>query len=86
MDEFPGEGGFCVDAEGEGEVDGGGKGVVFVVGGGRFRAKGTGREWRERFVYRFSGFDAEGRIGWWEIWADPLSAWDAVEGIPGREE
>lgn len=36
------------------------------------------KSWEEDFVYRLSGFDEEGRIGHWEIWADPLSAWDAV--------
>ena len=38
----------------------------------------AGKEWDEEFIYRFSGFDEEGKIGWWEIWADPLSAWVAV--------
>lgn len=72
-DAFPGPEGFVVDAECEG-----GRGMVSVVGKGRFRSKKTGRGWSEEFVYRFSGFDAEGRIGHWEIWADPLSAWEAV--------
>ncbi|KAF2253590.1 hypothetical protein BU26DRAFT_515917 [Trematosphaeria pertusa] len=70
-DAFPGPEGFIVDAE---------AGMVSVVGKGRFMSKKTGRGWEETFVYRFSGFDGEGRIGWWEIWADPLSAWEAVGG------
>ena len=58
----------------EGEL----KGVVTVVGTGTFASIKTGKEWSEKFIYRFSGFDREGRIGHWEIWADPLSAWVAV--------
>ena len=68
-DAFPGKDGFIVDAE---------AGMVSVVGKGRFTSKKTGKGWDETFIYRFSGFDAEGRIGHWEIWADPLSAWEAV--------
>ena len=29
-------------------------------------------------LYRLSDFDEQRRIGHWEIWADPLSAWEAV--------
>ncbi|KAF2831317.1 hypothetical protein CC86DRAFT_137659 [Ophiobolus disseminans] len=61
--------GFIVDAE---------AGMVSVVGKGRFTAKKTGKGWDEKFIYRFSEFDAEGKIGHWEVWADPLSAWEAV--------
>ncbi len=57
-----------------------GKGIVTVVGKGIFIARKTRKEWSEQFIYRFSGFDQEGRIGNWEIWADPLSAWVAVGG------
>jgi hypothetical protein len=60
---------FIVDAE---------TGLVSVVGKGRFTGRKTGKGWNEVFIYRFSEFDEEGRIGCWEIWADPLSAWDAV--------
>jgi len=56
------------------------KGVVSVVAKGVFRSRKTGRSWKETFIYRLSGFDEEGRIGWWEIWADTLSAWEAVNG------
>jgi hypothetical protein len=80
-DAFPNfsEGGFVVDvdAEVEGEQ---GKGVVTVVGKGSFKSLKTGKGWSESFIYRLSGFDDEGRIGHWEIWADPLSAWVAVGG------
>lgn len=68
-DAFPGPEGFVVDAE---------AGMVSVVGKGRFVSRKTGKGWDEEFIYRFSGFDGLGRIGHWEIWADPLSAWEAV--------
>jgi hypothetical protein len=60
---------FVVDAE---------TGLVSVVGKGRFTSRKTGKGWDEKFIYRFSEFDGEGKFGYWEIWADPLSAWDAV--------
>jgi hypothetical protein len=69
-DAFPkAEEGFIVDAQ---------AGMVSVVGMGTFTSKKTGKAWDEQFIYRFSEFDNEGKIGHWEIWADPLSAWDAV--------
>lgn len=74
-DAFPGPEGFIVDASAEVE---GKKGVVSVVGKGKFESVATGRSYEETFMYRFSGFDDEGRIVWWEIWSDSLSAWDAV--------
>lgn len=87
---FRRRGGFVVDVEahasagegeeGEGEGRGKGRGVVSVVGKGTFTSKKTGKSWDEQFIYRFSGFDGQGRIGHWEIWADPLSAWVAVGG------
>ncbi|KAJ4288158.1 hypothetical protein N0V90_012175 [Kalmusia sp. IMI 367209] len=67
-DAFPGPEGFIVDAEAD---------MVSVVGKGRFASKKTGKGWDEQFIYRLSGFDEQGKIGHWEIWADPLSAWDA---------
>jgi hypothetical protein len=51
---------------------------VSVVGKGRFASKKTGKGWNEKFIYRFSDFDSQGKIGHWEIWADPLSAWEAI--------
>jgi hypothetical protein len=68
-DAFPAKEGFIVDAE---------AGMVSVVGQGSFKSRKTGKGWDEQFIYRCSGFDDEGKIGHWEIWADPLSAWDAV--------
>jgi hypothetical protein len=89
-DAFPdsSKGGYVVDAEAETEEDmdlekkegEGGRGVVTVVGKGVFSSLRTGKAWEEKFIYRFSAFDNEGRIGHWEIWADPLSAWVAVGG------
>jgi len=64
-------------AKREGERQGP-RGVVCVVGKAKFRAVRTKKEWQESFIYRLSCFDEEGRIGHWEIWADPLSAWKAV--------
>lgn len=68
-DAFPEAKYFIVDTD---------AGMVSVVGKGRFSSKKTGKGWNEQFIYKFSGFDGQGRIGHWEIWADPLSAWDAV--------
>ncbi|GIZ44999.1 hypothetical protein CKM354_000818300 [Cercospora kikuchii] len=55
-----------------------GSGLVFVQGGGEFKSVKTGKSWKETFVWKFSEFDQDGKIGHWEIWADPLSAWNAV--------
>lgn len=55
-------------------------GVVTVVGHASFSSKKTGRTWKEQFIHRLSAFDELGRIGHWQIWADPLSAWMAVGG------
>lgn len=66
---FPDAKGFIVDAE---------AGMVSVVGKGHFSSTKTGKGWDEQFIYRFSAFDELGKIGHWEIWADPLSAWNAV--------
>jgi len=52
---------------------------VSVVGKGRFESVKTGKAWDEQFIYRLSDFDVNGMIGHWEIWADPLSAWNAVQ-------
>lgn len=57
-----------------------GRGAVSVVGKAKFKAVKTGKEWEEEFIYRLSGFDEEGKVGHWEVWADPLSAWVAVGG------
>lgn len=84
-DTFPSKEGFIVDPEGVGPVDrqhGRARGLVSVVGRARFKAVRTGRSWEERFIYRLSGFDEDGKIGHWEIWADPLSAWMSVQDEP----
>ncbi|KAI9835107.1 MAG: hypothetical protein M1837_003894 [Sclerophora amabilis] len=63
----------------------GGGGAVSVVAHAKFASVKTGRSWEERFIYRLSEFDEKGRIGHWEIWADPLSAWTAVGGDAGED-
>ena len=68
-DTFPAAEGFIVDTASN---------AVSVVGKATFESIKTGKKWDETFIYRLSGFDDDGRIGHWEIWADPLSAWDAV--------
>ena len=84
-DTFPGEDGIVVDdrasvhaGDDEGTQSSNAGGVASVVGKATFKAVKTGQSWDEQFIYRLSGFDADGKIGHWEIWADPLSAWAAV--------
>ena len=60
--------------------EGAGGGSVSVKAHAKFESVETGQNWEEEFIYRLSGFDEEGRIGHWEIWADPLSAWVAIGG------
>ncbi|MCJ1235444.1 hypothetical protein MMC14_003412 [Varicellaria rhodocarpa] len=55
-------------------------GAVSVVAHARFTSVKTGKSWEEDFIYKLSEFDGDGMIGHWEIWADPLSAWDTVGG------
>jgi len=77
---FPPPEGFIVDpgtqVSSRGAVTGGG--AVSVVAHAKFASVKTGKGWEEDFIYRLSEFDEEGKIGHWEIWADPLSAWEAV--------
>ena len=68
-DAFPAPEGFIVDAD---------AGMVSVVGKGHFKSVKTGKGWDEEFIYRLGEFDDDGKIGHWEVWADPLSAWVAV--------
>lgn len=68
-DTFPPDEEFIVDAE---------AGAVSVIAKARFESVKTGVGWDEEFIYKLSGFDEEGRIGRWDVWADPLSAWVAV--------
>ena len=78
-DTFPGREGIIVDDRASVGATGKGKGgVVSVVGQARFKAIETGESWDEKFIYRLSEFHQDGKIGHWEIWADPLSAWVAV--------
>ncbi|KAF2146897.1 uncharacterized protein K452DRAFT_283098 [Aplosporella prunicola CBS 121167] len=69
-DSFPGPEGFVVDADAN---------TVTVVGSGVFESTRTGRSWEERFVWVLGGWDDQGRVGTWDVWADPLSAWCAVQ-------
>ena len=80
---FPSLAGCSADAEAEArtgadELVSERAGIVSLVGKGRFTSLKTGKSWEEKFIYRLSGFDGDGKIGHWEIWADPLSAWVAV--------
>ncbi|MCJ1290584.1 hypothetical protein MMC34_002124 [Xylographa carneopallida] len=77
-DAFPPSSDFIVD------TSAGGTGMVSVVAHATFASKCTGKGREEDFTYRLSDFDGEGRIGHWEIWADPLNAWEAVWGGLGR--
>jgi hypothetical protein len=82
----PNSDGYVTDANATAaDIQGGNRegkpsGVVCVVGEATFASLKTGKQWHEKFIYRFSLFDEDGRIGHWEIWADPLSAWVAVGG------
>jgi len=76
-DAFPPDEQLCVDADARVEgVEA--SGVVCVTGKGRFEVRATGWGWDESFIYRLSGFDEDGRVTHWEIWADPLSAMEAA--------
>lgn len=61
---------FFVDAE---------NGAVTVRLHTRFASVKTGKSWEEDFVYVLSEFDEDARIGRQELWADPLSAFMAVQ-------
>jgi len=76
VDAFPPDAELIVDPDAE--VDGPYNGVVCVTGKGKFEAKETGWRWHEKFIYKLSGFDDDGRVTHWEIWSDPLSAWSAL--------
>lgn len=83
-DTFPSSDGYIVDVRAtagqphSSDDDGQPRGAVSVVGKASFASIKTGKQWDEQFIYRFSRFDKSGRIGHWEIWADPLSAWTAM--------
>ncbi|KAI9830785.1 MAG: hypothetical protein M1826_004419 [Phylliscum demangeonii] len=80
---FPAPEHFAVDVDADAETVPTSGGVVTVVARGKFQSKRTGIQWTERSSHRFSAFDDQGRIGHWEIWADPLSAWMAEGGEDG---
>lgn len=52
--------------------------VVTVTGLAVVKSAKTGKSRDVSFIYKLSGFNRKGRIRLWQIWADPLSAWDAV--------
>lgn len=54
-------------------------GTVTVKLHATFASVQTGKSWQEDFVYILSEFDVDGKIGSQELWADPLSAWMAVQ-------
>lgn len=59
--------------------DGEWQGGVTIKLNASFSSKKTGKSWKEDFVYVLSEFDDDMKIGSLELWADPLSAWLAVE-------
>lgn len=59
-----------------------GPGAVLVKCHAALSGVQTKRSWEEHFVFVLSGFDADGKIGQLEIWADNLNAWAGV----GEEE
>ncbi|KAF2835469.1 hypothetical protein M501DRAFT_941859 [Patellaria atrata CBS 101060] len=83
-DTFPETTGFIVDPDAKVQNESQSKGIVSVIGKARFESIKTGKSWDEEFIYRLSDFDENGKIGHWEIWADPLSAWAAVNDISDR--
>jgi len=53
--------------------------VVTVKGKAKWTFIKTGKQWVETFIWRLSQFDDEGKIGGYEVWADPLSLWWATQ-------
>jgi len=53
--------------------------VVTVKGKAKWTYLKTGKKWEETFIWRLSHFDEEGKIGGYEVWADPLSLWWAAQ-------
>lgn len=70
--------GYVVDADTDYRGGKPGSGAVMVKANSRLSAVKSGQSWEEDFVFVFSDFSADGKIGSWEIWADNLSAWTAV--------
>ena len=55
-----------------------GSGMVLVKAKAQLAGVKSGKGWEEEFIFLFSDFDGEGKIGKMEIWADNLSAWEGV--------
>ena len=55
------------------------RGTVTIKLSASFASIKTGKSWEESFVYVLSEFDEDYKIGSQELWADPLSAWMAVQ-------
>jgi hypothetical protein len=73
---------FIVDASNE---RGGRGGSAVVKVSCELRKLGSRQGWTEQFIFMFRDFTREGKIGHLEIWADSLSAWNAVIGpTPGN--
>jgi hypothetical protein len=65
-DAFPSDEAFVVDAEAETEGTDH-TGAVCVVGKGSWENKESGWTWKEKFIYKLSGFDRDGRVSRWVI-------------------
>jgi hypothetical protein len=63
-DAFPPDDEFVVDpeAENDGTLH---RGAVCVVGKGSWENKQSGWTWEEKFIYKLSGFDRDGRVARW---------------------
>lgn len=65
----------AVDKSAKGEWHG----AVTIKLHAKFESVKTGKSWEEDFIYLLSDFDHDMKIGYLELWADPLSAWMAVD-------
>lgn len=70
--------GYVVDAGTDYRGGKPGSGAVMVKANSRLSAIKSGMSWEEDFVFVFSDFGEDGKIGSMEIWADNLSGWMAV--------
>jgi hypothetical protein len=59
--------------------------VVTVKGRANWTYVKTAKKWDETFIWRLSRFDEEGKIGGYEVWADPLSLWWATQEKEGEK-
>ncbi|OLL22630.1 hypothetical protein NEOLI_000256 [Neolecta irregularis DAH-3] len=53
---------------------------VCVKATAKFTWKKTQQSWNETFTYSFTEFDEDGKIGKYEVWGDPLTAYLASKG------